>query len=216
MKKKNIITSVILTIVSIIYTILVNNVDVKPVGPNYSEVGFAILNSHIHELLGYNKIIYKISELFGLLLLLLVVIYALIGIHQLMKRKNLLKVDKEILVLGGFYLLVFILYIVFDKVAINYRPVLMDGVLEPSYPSSHTMLALCVGISSLIVSKKYFNKKYIKQINIVTIVLMAVVLLGRLISGVHWFTDIIGGVIISLTLLSYFKLFYEHFCNKNQ
>ena len=101
-----------------------------------------------------------------------------------------------------------VVYIFFEKFSINYRPILIDGELEASYPSSHTILSLCVGLSSLIVSQKYFNKKYIKTINIITIVLMSLVLLTRIISGVHWISDIIGGIIISLTLLSYFKLAY--------
>ena len=153
---------------------------------------------------------YKVSEVLGIILLLLVVIYGCIGLYQVIKRKSLLKVDREILVLGGFYVVVFILYILFDKVAINYRPILMDGELEPSFPSSHTMLALCVGLSSLIVSKEYFNKKYINVINIITCVLSALVLAGRMLSGAHWLSDIFGGVIISCTLLAYFKLIYEY------
>ena len=128
--------------------------------------------------------------------------------YQLVKRKNLFKVDKEIIKLGCFYVLMLVVYIIFEKVFINYRPVLMDGKLEFSYPSSHTMLALCVGLSSLIVSQKYFNKKYIKTINLITVILMCLVLLTRIISGVHWFSDILGGVIISFTLLSYFRLVY--------
>ena len=119
-----------------------------------------------------------------------------------------MKVDYELIILGCFYILMMVVYIFFEKVIINYRPVLIDGVLEASYPSSHTILSLCVGLSSLIVSKRYFNKKYIKQINMITVALMGIVLVGRLLSGVHWFSDIVGGVIISMTLLSYFKLTY--------
>ena len=102
-----------------------------------------------------------------------------------------------------------VVYVFFEKVVINYRPILIDNELEASYPSSHTILALCVGLSSLKVSKRYFNKKYIKIINYITIGLMLVVFLGRLISGVHWLSDIIGGLIISFTLLSYFNLAYD-------
>lgn len=208
MKKKNIIISVILTIVSIVYTLLVKNVDIKAIGPNNTSVGFGSINGLFKDLIGSHMAIYKISELLGLILLLLVAIYGCIGLYQLIKRKSLFKVDKEIIKLGCFYALMLVVYIVFEKVFINYRPVLMDGELEFSYPSSHTMLALCVGLSSLIVSKRYFNKKYIKTINLITVILMCLVLLTRIISGVHWFSDILGGVIISFTLLSYFQLAY--------
>lgn len=206
--KKNIIVSVILVVVSIIYTLLVKYVDVKPIGPNGSSVGFSALNGWFSKLIGSHMFIYKLSELLGYVLLLLVVIYGAIGVYQLVKRKNPLKVDRQILILGGFYVLMLIVYVLFEKLEINYRPVLVDGVLEASYPSSHTILSLCVGLTSLIVSQKYFNKKYIKLISIITIVLMSLVLLLRLLSGVHWISDIIGGVLISLSLVSIFKTVY--------
>jgi undecaprenyl-diphosphatase len=83
----------------------------------------------------------------------------------------------------------------------------MEGVLEASYPSSHTMLAICVCASSLMISKYYFKNATIKQIiDIATWVVMIVLVVGRAISGVHWLSDIIGGIIISSFLVA---LFYE-------
>ena len=101
-----------------------------------------------------------------------------------------------------------IVYVLFEKIEINYRPILIDGELEASYPSSHTILALCICFSSLITSKKYFNKNYIKIINLVTIVLTSLVLFLRIISGVHWISDIIGGIIISFLLISIYQTIY--------
>ncbi|MBR4178640.1 MAG: phosphatase PAP2 family protein [Bacilli bacterium] len=207
-KKGSIIISSFLAFVFIIYTILVKFVDVKPIGPNNSSVGFAGINGAFHKLIGSNMTLYKISELFGYILLLIVAYYGVIGIIQLLKEKSIKKVDREIIVLGIFYVLVLIVYVLFEKVVINYRPIIIEGELEASYPSSHTMLSLCVGLSSLIVSKKYINKKYLKLFNIVTIILMALVLLLRTISGVHWISDIIGGILISLILIMYFKTAY--------
>ena len=208
MKKKNMIIAIILTVISVVYTLCVKYIDVKNIGPNNSSVGFASMNKFFNNLIGNHMWIYKITEVFGIILLLLVVIYGAIGIGQLIHRKNPFKVDPEIIKLGCFYVLMLLVYILFEKVVINYRPILIDGELEASYPSSHTILSLCVALSSLIVSHRYFNKNYIKLINGITIGLMLVVLLGRMLSGVHWASDIIGGVIISLTLLSYFKLVY--------
>ena len=172
---------------------LVKYVDVQQVGLYNINVGFSHINGFFYNLIGHHLLIYKISEIFGLLLLLLVVIYGCIGLHQLIKRKSFLKVDKEIIILGCFYVAMLIVYIIFEKVFINYRPVLIDGQLEFSYPSSHTVLSLCVGISSLIISKKYFNKKYINTINIITAILMLLVLITRFLSGVHWFTNLDHG-----------------------
>ena len=209
MRKRNIIVSSVLFVVSIIYTILVKNIDVKPIGPNSSSVGFSTFNNWFRNLIGSNMTIYKITEVLGLLLFLIVFIYGTIGLYQLVKRKNLLKVDREILVLGGLYLFMMVVYVLFEKVVINYRPILIDNELEASYPSSHTILALCIALSSLKVSKRYFNKNYVKKINICTLVLMGLVFLGRTISGVHWISDIIGGVLISFMLLSIFITIYD-------
>lgn len=209
MKKRNIIEAISFTVAFIIYTLLVKFVDVKPIGPNGSKVGFATMNKWFMNIAKENHFFYKLSELLGYIILLLVLIYGCIGLYQLIKRKSLFKIDREIIVLGIFYVVVLAFYVLFDKVVINYRPVLIDGVLEPSYPSSHTMLALCVGLSSLIVSKSYFNKKYIDKINIVTCVLIGLIVAGRILSGVHWLSDIFGGVILSCALIGIFKMFYE-------
>ena len=208
--KKNIIISIIFTIVSVLYTILVKFVDVKEIGPNNSKVGFSTINKWFSNLVGFNMTIYKISEILGYVVMLLVLIYGCIGLYQLIKRKSLLKVDKEVIKLGVFYVLMLVVYVLFEKLEINYRPVLIDGNLEASFPSSHTILAICICFSSLITSKKYFNKKYIKRINIITIVITSLVLLLRTISGVHWISDIIGGIIISFTLISYYQLAYYY------
>ena len=209
MKRKNIILSVILSIVAVVYTYLVKTVDVKAIGPDGSKVGFAKLNKVFANIVGSNMTLYKITEILGLIVILIVLVYGIIGLIQLIKRKSLLKVDKEILLLGGLYVSMAVVYVFFEKFIINYRPILIDGELEASYPSSHTILAICICISSLIVSKNYLDDKYIKLTNILTIILLICVFLGRIISGVHWISDIFGGVIISVTLLMYFYTFYD-------
>ena len=213
--KKNIIIASVSVSLSIIYTLLVKFVDVKNIGPENSSVGFAKLNAFFHKLIGSNMAIYKITEIFGYLLFILVLIYGCIGLYQLIKRKSLLKVDKEIIMQGVFYVVMLAVYVLFEKLKINYRPILIEGILEVSYPSSHTILSLCLCGSSLITSKKYFNKKYIKLINIITIVVTAIVLLGRIISGVHWISDIIGGVLISCALVSCYYLAFNWKQNVN-
>ena len=202
--RKELIISILLSIVSIVYVVLLKTVDVAGIGPSGSEVGFSSMNLKFKELIGSNMTIYNITEILGYLVLGIVCIYGIIGLVQLVKRRGLLKVDRDIIVLGIFYLVIMILYLLFDEVAINYRPILIDGELEASFPSSHTMLALCVCISSLMISRKYIDKNYITITNFITVLLMVGVLVGRIVSGVHWLSDIIGGVIISITLLSWF------------
>jgi undecaprenyl-diphosphatase len=43
-------------------------------------------------------------------------------------------------------------------------------------------------------------------ISIVLLVMMLAIILLRLFSGVHWLTDIIGGVILSVLLISIYNL----------
>ena len=105
-----------------------------------------------------------------------------------------------------------IVYILADKIVINYRPVLEDGVLESSYPSSHTLLACCICASSLLIAKYYMkNQKLLKIFNYGTIILMIISVVGRLLSGVHWLTDILGGIIISAFLVYlYYSFIYSY------
>ena len=67
-----------------------------------------------------------------------------LGLGQLLKGKSLLKVERSILALGVFYAVVMAAYLVFEVWVVNYRPVLIEGALEASYPSSTTLLVLCV------------------------------------------------------------------------
>ena len=210
MKKRNIFLGIFLTIISIIYTYLVKTYDVKNIGPNNSEVGFSRINSWFSNLVGSHMTIYKVTELLGYVVILIVAIYGILGLYQLIKRKSLFKVDKELYILGGLYVSMAIVYVFFEKFIINYRPILIDGVLEASYPSSHTILAICICISSLIVSRNYIRQKYQSLIDTLTILLLIGVFLGRIISGVHWISDILGGTLISCTLLMHFYTLYDY------
>ena len=213
MKKKNIIWSIVLVALTVLFTILIKTVDVQNIGLEGTSIGFASINKKVFETIGENDLLYKISEILGYIALGVVMIYALIGFCQLIKRKSLFKVDKEILVLGGFYIVVLGLYFLFDKIAINYRPVLENGKLEPSFPSSHTMLAICVCISAIWVNKRLFKSDMTKIFNGLLLLLTVGIVLTRFLSGVHWFTDIIGGIVISSALLMIFRtvidMFYE-------
>jgi undecaprenyl-diphosphatase len=199
-----IITCISLVIISILFTLLVKFVDVKNIGSSNTPVGFSTLNNFIFETIGVNIIWYHITDYLGLLPIPMALAYLVIGVIQSIKRKSLFKVDKEIIILGIFYILTVAIYIFFEKVIVNFRPVLLDGILEASYPSSHTFITICLCTSSIMINKKLFNSKLTKILNIFLVVIMTFIIVGRLISGVHWFTDILGGIIISATLLAIF------------
>lgn len=200
-KKRNIIASAFLSILAIVYTILVKFVDVQEIGPSNSKVGFATLNRFMFRTFGENSHWYHLTKYLGYIFILIIATYAIITLFQWIKRKSLFKVDKELIILGLFYVVVVLTYVLFEKVVVNYRPILMDDVLEASYPSSHTMITLCVCGSAIIINNKLFKNNSTRYINITLTFIMILMVVGRTLSGVHWFTDIVGGVIISSALL---------------
>lgn len=200
------ITSFILIIISIIFTAAVSNIDIQPIGLKSSEVGFAAINQFVFDVIGVSMAFYHITDWLGVLPVAMALIYALVGATQLIKRRSIKKVDTEIILLGVFYIIVFALYIFFNKFIVNYRPILIDGFLEASYPSSHTMIVLFLCGSAMIVNKKLIASHKIENIIRVFLIIIALItVIGRILSGVHWITDIIGGLIIAAALLSLFR-----------
>ena len=205
MKKKSIIffvSSAVSFLLFALLTVLVSLVDVRAIGPLGSSVGLASLNGFFKELFGVNMLWHDIAEILGYVILLYVVFFALLGVIQLIKRKTLLAVDRPILLLGVFYAVVAALYVAFEFVVINYRPILVEGELEASYPSSHTLLAICVVCTAVVALHRIFSaKKILVCLDVASLLVMAATVIFRAISGVHWFTDIIAGILLSLCLV---------------
>ena len=188
--------------------VLVKTVDVAAVGPAGTEIGLSHLNAGFHNLIGEHQFLYKMTNLLGFWAILCGVIFAAVGAVQLVQRKSLAKVDKQILALGALFVLLGIVYVLFEKVVINCRPILMEGetVPEASFPSSHTVLACVIFGSVAMLVKDYVNdNRTAALVQNACLVLMIVAVLGRLFSGVHWFTDILGGLFLSFALLQAFS-----------
>jgi len=201
--KKYILMSFVLMSMFILWTVLVKLIDVKAVGPGSSVVGFSKINVLIHNFTGVNMKLYVITDWLGLVPVFLALGFAVLGLVQLIKRKNILRVDFDILALGIFYIVTIAFYILFEKITINYRPILINGYLETSYPSSTTLLTLCVMITAII-QFNYRIKKIILRniINFINVAFIIFMVIGRMISGVHWFTDIVGGIVLSGGLIT--------------
>ena len=204
MKKRNLIISILLLMSSIIFIILLKNIDIKCDAVNNSCIGFATINQFIFNKVGVNMLWYTITDWLGIIPILMSMVYTIIGIKQLIKRKSIKKVDAEIIILGIFYIVVISIYILFEKYIINYRPILINGFLEASFPSSHTLMTICLCGSSIIINNRLFKNNFTKIVNIISILIIVITIIGRFISGVHWFTDIIGGILISSFLLMIF------------
>ena len=195
----------------LIFTFLVKLLDVAAIGPLESSVGLSTINSAIFELFGVSEFWEKLTEIIGVAAIAVALGFCLLGAYQLIKRRSLSKVDHSILLLGAFYALVVIVYVLFEMVVINYRPILVDGVLEASYPSSHTMLVVCITTSAMTAIGDIFKdkKRLVLVSDVIFSLMLALMVAGRLLSGVHWFTDIIGGVLISIVLTSLYSAFVD-------
>lgn len=205
MKKlnKSLIVGLVLLVCFIVFTVLVKFVDVGGIGPLGSKIGFSSINGKVFSKLGESKLWFNISEILGILSLIIAGGFVILGLIELIKHKKLKLVDNHILALGVFYVVVAVCYAIFEIVVINKRPVLIDGNLEASYPSSHTMLAICIMGSAIIEFNRFFNqnKKLLITLDSLCVVLMVMAIISRLLSGMHWFTDILGGIIISASLI---------------
>ena len=193
-----------------LWTAAVCLVDVQPIGPRGTEVGFATLNRFVHRLTGVNWTLYTVTDWLGLVPLAVVMGFGLLGLTQWIRRRHIKRVDRSILVLGTFYVAVLAVFILFEKVVVNYRPVLIEGVLEASYPSSTTMLVLCVMPTAILELRSRIRSSGLGLcLTVLTVAFAAFMVAGRLLSGVHWISDIIGGGMLSAGLVG----MYDAFCN---
>ena len=219
-------------ITTIIYTVLVFTVDKAPIGPNDSVVGFAGINGKFAARFGYNPLFDKITDVAMLIAILVAAGFAVLGLMQLIREKSFAKVDKKIYGLALVYIVVMVLYVFFDKVPLNYRPVIMPGEteLEASFPSTHTLVVCAIMSTASLFWKKIFDGtgKYVKDtasgkssvfisgdkeklrkvfVGFANLV-MIVAVLGRIVAGVHWLTDIGGGILIASTIKEFYSALF--------
>jgi undecaprenyl-diphosphatase len=200
-RKRKMLTGITLLSAFVVWTVMILTIDVQPVGQNGTEVGFATINVWFHKITGVHMLPYTISDWLGLVPIVICMCFGMVGFIQLIKRKSLLKVDRDIIWLGVYYILVIMGYLFFEMVPVNYRPVLIDGRLEASYPSSTTLLVL-----SVMPTLKYQADRRIeslgirKAISIFTLGFSLFMVACRIISGVHWLTDIVGSFLLSFGL----------------
>lgn len=188
--------------VFVVLTLFLTFFNLEPIGPNGSFVAFAKINKAVHNLFGVNMALYIITDYAGIIAIFIAFGFAVLGLVEWIKSKSILKVDVSILLLGVFYILVFSSYLFFEFIVINRRPILINNVLESSYPSSTTMLAISVLLTAIKQFKRLIKKNVIKRIVVILCyVFTAFMVIARLVSGVHWFTDILGGLLLSLSLV---------------
>lgn len=203
--RKSLIVSLGFLSLFILWTVIVKLINVKQIGPQNSEVGLAGINQFVHNLTGVHFDMYTATDILSIVPLTICIGFGILGLLQWVKRKSFRKVDRSILALGGLYAVTLMVFILFETLIINFRPVLIEGKLEASYPSSTTMLVMCVMLSAMIeFGRRISNKVQRRTILIACTTFTLFMVVGRFISGVHWFSDIIGGILLSVSLVSLF------------
>ncbi|MBQ6213665.1 MAG: phosphatase PAP2 family protein [Ruminococcus sp.] len=201
MKKNGIntlITGVLMLILFAVWTVLIQTVDVQALGQNGTDIGFASLNTWFHKMTGVHMWVYTVTDWLGLVPIFICIIFGAVGLIQLIKRRSLLKVDKDIILLGIYYILVIFGYLIFEMIPINYRPILIEGRMEASYPSSTTLLVMSVMPTlAFQMQRRVRNTKVRYGLYAFTVLFTAFMVVGRSVAGVHWLTDIAGSVLLS-------------------
>ena len=205
-EKKSLLMGSISLAMFAVWTVLILTVDVQPLGQNGTSIGFATFNCWFHHFTGVNMAIYTITDWMGLVPVVICLVFAGIGLVQLIKRRSIFRVDADIMILGVYFVIVFLAYTIFEIIPINYRPILIEGRMEASYPSSTTLLVLSVMPALVEQIKRRLSGIRVKQIITIAAIAFSVFMVtGRLISGVHWFTDIVGGELLSVGLYMLYK-----------
>ena len=204
--QRNFCIAICMLLAFLLWTIAIQFVDVQAIGPQESTVGLATINQFVHNLTGVHMPLYTITDWLGLVPLMFEMGFGTLGLVQWIKRKNLLNVDYSILVLGEFYIVLMAAYILFEVFVINYRPVLINGSLEASYPSSTTMLVMCVMPTVIMQLNTRIKSDALKRcISSAITIFIVFMVIGRLVSGVHWFSDIVGGALLSAGLVLMYR-----------
>ena len=208
--KRDLIMGIILLAAFAAWTELVQIVDVQPMGQNGTNIGFTTFNVWFHGLMGTRMALYAITDWLGLVPIAVCLGFAALGAAQLVRRRSLFKVDPDILLLGAHYIAVIFFYLFFEMVPINYRPIPIDGVMEASYPSSTALLVLSVMPTlKLQVDRRSKSRLLRHATTAFVLTFSAFMVAGRLISGVHWATDIVGSILLASGLFMLYSCSVE-------
>ena len=196
-----IITTIALLLLFCALTVALTLVDVRAAGESGAPVGLATLNEWAWNAIGQSELALSISDALGALFIAAVGAFGVTGLVQVIRRKGILRADRELYVMAGGLVVLAAVYVLFEIVIVNYRPVLEDGALAASYPSSHAMLAIAVagmGMAYLQARAKKGALTYVLYgaLNVLSVATVVCRVLG----GVHWVTDIVGGMLLGAVI----------------
>ena len=205
MKKQGyiyLIVACVLLAAFIALTICLLFVDVRAAGESGAEVGFATINQKVWQAIGQSAAALTVSEVCGLCMIAAVGAFGITGLVQVIRRKGFLRADKELYVMAGGLVLLAAAYVFFEIFVVNCRPVLDGGELAASYPSSHAMLATAVAGMGM----AYLHSRQRKGVLINVLIgllngVSVATVACRLLGGVHWLSDIVGGVLLGMVIV---------------
>ena len=200
----------------VFWTLIVITIDVGIAPNTFTEIGLSTLNLWFHEMTGVHLELYVITDWLGLVPVGVCLVFGFMGLYQLISRRSLLNVDHDLILLGIYYVIVIVCYVIFEMVSVNYRPILIEGRLEASYPSSTTLLVLCV-MPTLIFQcrRRIHHFMLIHIIEGIAGLFSMMMVVCRLVSGVHWISDIVGACLLSYSLYSLYRAAVEY-CDKKE
>lgn len=205
MKKQGyiyLIVACVLLALFVALTVCLVFVDVRAAGESGAEVGFATINEKVWQTIGQSEAALTVSEICGLCMIAAVGAFGVVGLVQVIRRKGILRADRELYVMAGGLVLLAVAYVFFEIFVINCRPVLDEGELAASFPSSHTMLA--VAVAGMGASYLHSRPKKGVLLGVLVGLLTGIAICTvacRLLGGVHWPTDIVGGVLLGMAIL---------------
>ncbi len=198
--KKKFLTAGIFAALFIVLTISLCIFDVEAIGPESSKIGLSHFNNAVFTFFGTNKTWDKITDvLIAIAIVGALSLFAYVA-YLAVKRK---KADRNFIALFGLYTATGIFYLLFEKIiAINYRPILEDGKLAVSYPSTHTLLACVFMWSTAIMLGRFVEKRAVRRsLQAACIILSFIIAYGRIFAGMHWMTDVHGAFFLAAALV---------------
>ena len=192
-----------------VFTVMVMRYDVQDIGFNGAPVGFATLNGAVHALFPYDEGCFAASEYIGYFCLGIAGVNALIAFIDFIKARGFRHMHRRYILTMVLYAVVVGAYVLFEFYEVNERPV----AAEASYPSSHTLLALCVLYSEIVLLGHSARRLrlWADILRMLFVALMVAMVFMRLLSGVHWLTDICGSILLSLSLCTMYGTFVRSF-----
>ena len=220
-RPKNIINSFILMIftiaISILFTHLLNTIDVKNVGLNDSALGLSTINLFVNDTLTsnafFNRFSANILKYLNYFLFGYAGLFFLIALIKSIKNSSTKKIDCSFYLLIIPSSLVILIYLCFEKNVLNLNLLLdTSKTLNDSFPSFNVVLStvICGSLCAILErvhEKELFlkSKIIIKFVTFLTTILAFIIILLNVFSKAYWITDIIGGLLYGLAILSVYS-----------